>query len=208
MKNTPPNIIPHIQKRKEMNYLGFEKSKVSSTVKELNQLFANYHLYYQNLRNFHWNIKGENFFELHAQFEGLYNDARLKIDEIAERILTLRHRPLSTLSAYMDTARIDENHGKIADREMVKTLLGNHKILIENFRAIIKAADEGTIDMIGGFLENIEKSSWMLDAWYADRNEFRRSDNVVCRSNDDCHQCFGILNGFRLCIFQIRHRSG
>ncbi|MEM1122797.1 MAG: ferritin-like domain-containing protein, partial [Bacteroidota bacterium] len=118
----------------------------------------------------------ENFAGFGNQFEGLYNDARLKIDEIAERILTLRHRPISTLSAYLETAQVEENHGKLSDREMVSALLGNHKILIENFRKVIKSADdandEGTIDMIGGFLENIEKSSWMLDAWMADTKAY------------------------------------
>lgn len=176
MKNQKPNIIPHIQKNITMNYLGFDKSKVETTVKNLNQLLANYHIYYQNLRNFHWNIKGENFFELHGKFEELYNDARLKIDQIAERILTLRHRPMSTFSAYLDSAEIQENHGKLKDREMVKSLLENHRILIANFRKTIKSAskagDEGTVDMIGSFLENIEKSSWMLDAWAADNTVF------------------------------------
>lgn len=165
-------IIPHLQKRKEMNYLGLDKDKTTATVKALNQLLANYHFYYQNLRNFHWNIKGQNFFELHNQFEGLYNDARLKIDEIAERILTLRHRPLSTISAYVDNTEIGEYHKPLKDTEMVKALLENHKILIENFRKVLQAADkagdEGTIDMIGGFMENMEKLSWMLDAWAAD----------------------------------------
>lgn len=152
-----------------MNYLGFEKNKVSAIVDNLNLLLANYHIYYQNLRNFHWNIEGENFFALHAQFEALYNDARLKIDEIAERVLTLRHRPLSTISEYLNIAEIKEADKIDEDREMVMVLLGNHKILINNFRNTLSAAaeanDEGTIDMIGGFLENIEKASWMLDAW-------------------------------------------
>lgn len=159
-----------------MNYLGIEKKKIESTVKNLNELLANYHIYYQNLRNFHWNIRGEHFFELHSKFEELYNDARLKIDEIAERILTLRHRPMSTLTAYLESAEIKENHGKLNDREMVNSLLASHKILIENFRKTLKSAakagDEGTVDMIGSFLENIEKSSWMLDAWSADNKVF------------------------------------
>jgi len=177
-RRTPnePVIIPHIQKNRKMNYLGLNKDKTTATVKTLNQLLANYHFYYQNLRNFHWNIKGQNFFEMHAQFEGLYNDARVKIDEIAERILTLRHRPLSTISAYVDNAEIQEYHKPMKDKDMVKALLENHKILIENFRKTLKAADkagdEGTIDMIGGFLESIEKSSWMLDAWMADNTVF------------------------------------
>ena len=176
MKSDKPTIIPHIQKETDMNYLGFEKSKVRETVKGLNHLLANYHLYYQNLRNFHWNVQGENFFELHDKFEELYNDARVKIDEIAERILTLRHKPMSTLSDYLEYAQIEEVKETLSDREMVLTLLQNHKILIKNFRKVLKLAsdsgDEGTVDMVGSFLENLEKSSWMLDTWSSNHKVF------------------------------------
>lgn len=152
-----------------MNYLGFEKEKLTNIVRELNLLLADYSVYYQNLRNFHWNIKGENFFDLHEKFEVLYDDARLKIDEIAERILTLRHRPLSNMSDYLSQANVQEVKTNYEDREMVANILENHKILIEDIRRIIALADdandEGTIDMIGGFLKNLEKKSWMFDAW-------------------------------------------
>jgi starvation-inducible DNA-binding protein len=154
-----------------MNYLGLNQEQVANTGKALNQLLANYQLYYQNLRNFHWNISGENFFDLHEKFEELYEDARLEIDEIAERLLTLRLRPLSTISAYLESAKIEEA-GKVLDsHKMVETILENHQILIADMRTIIsrasKVEDEGTIDMIGGFLSKMEKKSWMLDAWHA-----------------------------------------
>lgn len=146
-----------------------DKSKVEATVNELNTLLANYHLYYQNLRNFHWNIQGENFLDLHEKFEQLYDDARVKIDEIAERILTLRMRPLSQFSDYLDRAEVGEAGRIENDAEMVRIILDNHRIIIENMRRTIDAADEvsdeGTIDMVGGFLSNLEKVSWMLDAW-------------------------------------------
>lgn len=152
-----------------MNYLGFDKDQLTKTVKELNILLADYHVYYQNLRNFHWNISGENFFDLHKKFEKLYNDARLKIDEIAERILTLRHRPLGNMSNYLAQSSVEEVKHLAEDREMVMTVLENHKILIEDMRQVLASADkigdEGTIDMISSFLENLEKKSWMLDAW-------------------------------------------
>lgn len=154
-----------------MNYLGFEKDKLESVVDQLNALLANYHVYYQNLRNFHWNTEGENFFDLHEKFEDLYNDAQVKIDEIAERILTLRHRPLSRFSDYLAKADIEEAPILKDDYEMVETVLTNHKIIIANMRSLLEAADEckdsGTDDMIGGFLEQLEKASWMLDAWAA-----------------------------------------
>ena len=156
-----------------MNYLGFDKTKVTPVVNELNTLLSNYHVYYQNLRNFHWNIKGENFFDLHNQFEELYNDARMRIDEIAERILTLRHRPLSRITDYLTIATIPEATLIEDDRDMVLEILENHKTLIANLRAVInyasEAKDEGTIDMVGSFLESLEKRSWMLDAWASRR---------------------------------------
>ena len=158
-----------------MNYLGMNRNDVSKTVSQLNLLLANYHVYYQNLRNFHWNVNGENFFDLHDKFEALYDDARAKIDEIAERVLTLRLRPLSKMSDYLNTASISEADGFSDDYEMVDAILGNHQILIENMRSVIRAAeevnDEGTIDMIGGFLSNLEKKSWMLDAWRVRKEE-------------------------------------
>jgi starvation-inducible DNA-binding protein len=152
-----------------MNYLGIDKQNAMNVVDRLNDLLSNYHVYYQNLRNFHWNIQGENFFDLHEKFEELYDDARTKIDEIAERILTLRLRPLSKMSDYLDRSDIKEAGEFQSDYEMVEEILKNHRIIIENMRAVIDAADdiddEGTIDMIGGFLAELEKTSWMLDAW-------------------------------------------
>jgi starvation-inducible DNA-binding protein len=112
---------------------------------------------------------------LHDKFEELYEDARVKIDEIAERILTLRHHPVSNFSEYLDMAEVEEAGRLHQDREMVGRILGDHTTLIQNMRNVIEAADqvndEGTIDMVGGFLENLEKGSWMLDAWMSQQVE-------------------------------------
>lgn len=152
-----------------MNYLGIERNKFSDLSRQLNVLLANYHVYYQNLRNFHWNVEGHNFFDLHEHFEGLYDDARTKIDEIAERILTIRYRPDSRLADYLRKAQINEAGRIEEDAEMVDIILDNHRVLIMNIRKAISLAgeinDEGTIDMLGGFLADLEKCSWMLDAW-------------------------------------------
>src|SRR5690554_89146 len=92
-----------------MSYLNLDKKKTSATAKELNVLLADYHLYYQKLRNFHWNVVGKNFFELHNKFEEMYEDAKIKIDEIAERILTLRYQPTSNFSDYLKMSSIKES---------------------------------------------------------------------------------------------------
>lgn len=152
-----------------MSYLNINDDKLLPTVVELNTLLADYHIYYQNLRNFHWNILGENFFELHEKFEELYTDARVKVDEIAERILTLRYHPMSNLKDYLETASVKEAPSKLTDKQMVKYILDNHALLLKQMSNVIEKAnasgDEGTIDLIGAYIRELEKSSWMLDAF-------------------------------------------
>jgi len=152
-----------------MSFLNLDKEKVNATAKELNLLLADYHLYYQKLRNFHWNITGRDFFILHDKFEEMYNDTQVKIDEIAERILTLRFRPVSNYSEYLEKSSIKESATSLSDIEMVETLLNDHKVLLKQLRTTLKKAsdanDEGTEDLLTGYIADLEKTSWMLDAW-------------------------------------------
>ena len=152
-----------------MNYLKLSKEDTQPVAQELNHLLAEYHLYYQKLRNFHWNVIGKNFFDLHEKFEELYDDAKLKVDEIAERILTLRYTPVSNLSDYLKSSNIEESKSDLTDYEMIEILLKDHGVLLKQMRAVVetadKAGDEGTIDLIGAYIRELEKTSWMLDAW-------------------------------------------
>ena len=152
-----------------MDYLGLDAKQTSETVTQLNILLADYHLYYQKLRNFHWNVSGKNFFDLHEKFEELYEDAKIKVDEIAERILTLRHQPTSNLNEYLKISNLKESPSNLSDSKMIETLLEDHGTLLQQMRAVIKTAnkggDEGSIDLIGAYIRELEKTSWMLDAW-------------------------------------------
>ncbi|TBW26630.1 Dps family protein [Gramella sp. KN1008] len=152
-----------------MNYLGLDSNKTKKTVQELNVLLADYHLYYQKLRNFHWNIIGKNFFDLHEKFEELYEDAKVKVDEIAERILTLRYQPTSNLSEYLEASNLKEAASDISDSKMIELLLKDHGLILKQMRKVVEkanaAGDEGTIDLIGAYIGELEKTSWMLDAW-------------------------------------------
>lgn len=152
-----------------MNYLGLDTKKTKKTVEELNVLLADYHLYYQKLRNFHWNVIGKNFFDLHEKFEELYDDAKLKVDEIAERILTLRYQPTSNLSDYLKDSNLEESPSDISDSKMIELLLKDHGLILKQMRKVVEVADEsndeGTIDLIGAYIRELEKTSWMLDAW-------------------------------------------
>lgn len=152
-----------------MNYLKLSKEETKEVVEELNQLLAEYHLYYQKLRNFHWNIKGKHFFNLHEKFEELYDHAKVAIDEIAERILTLKHSPVSNLSDYLKQSDIEEAESDLSDVDMVEQLVNDHAILIDTMLTVVKIAedkgDEGTIDLVSGYIGDIEKESWMLNSF-------------------------------------------
>ncbi len=155
------------------NSIGLSEQQSDRLVKELNLLLANYQLYYQNLRGFHWNIKGPAFFELHLKFEELYNDAVLKIDEIAERVLTLGGTPMHTFSDYLKHASVREA-ANVSDSEgSVSTVLANLKTLLEMERSILvlaeDAADEGTHSLMSTYISEQEKTVWMLSAYLAKR---------------------------------------
>lgn len=152
-----------------MDYLGLDRNKVDKVASSLNDFLAAYQLHYQKLRNFHWNLKSNHFFVLHEKFEEFYTDANEKIDDIAERILTLRVQPLSQLSDYLKVSRIKEVSEGLDDDAMVAEVLNDYKTLISIGREVLEIADdandEGTIDMIGGYVGDLEKNSWMLASY-------------------------------------------
>ncbi|MBQ0788806.1 MAG: DNA starvation/stationary phase protection protein [Oceanihabitans sp.] len=162
-----------------MSYLNMQDEKLLPVVVELNTLLADYHIYYQKLRNFHWNILGENFFDLHNKFEELYKDAQFKIDEIAERILTLRFHPMGKYSNYLKISSIEEAKSLKSDTYMVSEILKDHKIILAQMSRVIdkaeEASDDGTIDLIGTYIRDLEKASWMLDAWTKKTSETLQS---------------------------------
>lgn len=151
------------------NQIGLNTEKSAKLADELNTLLANYQMFYQNLRGFHWNIKGPAFFELHVKFEELYNDAIMKIDEIAERILTLGATPFHTYSDYMANSSIKEAKNVNDSEGTVNTTLANFKTLLELERKILDlaadAGDEGTNSQMSDYITRQEKTVWMLSAY-------------------------------------------
>ncbi|BAX80726.1 MAG: Dps family protein [Labilibaculum antarcticum] len=138
-------------------------------VEQLQILLANYQVYYQNLRNFHWNVGGKEFFELHAKFEELYVDASDKVDEVAERILTLEGHPLGNFSDYVAISTIQEANSNCAGTDMVQQIIQSHNVLIEKVKEVIVEAnengDEGTLDILPAYVSYFEKLNWMFRAY-------------------------------------------
>lgn len=154
---------------KNINNIGLDDKASQTTALQLNDLLSNYQLFYMNLRGFHWNIKGKKFFELHLKFEELYNDALVKVDEIAERVLTLSATPLHSFKKYLETSDIKPAENVTDGEIAIDSVLEALKTLLEKERAILSIAaevnDEGTVALMSDYIVQQEKLVWMLSAY-------------------------------------------
>jgi starvation-inducible DNA-binding protein len=154
-----------------LNQIGLQVEKANALAEKLNELLANYSVFYLNVRGFHWNIKGDKFFELHLKFEELYNDIQLKIDQIAERILTLGHTPAHSFEAYQRLAIIKSVENQSQAEHCIASILDTFKELLIAQREILLFAqdvrDEGTSDLLTTYLSEQEKLVWMYSAYLA-----------------------------------------
>ncbi|WP_055448354.1 Dps family protein [Lacinutrix mariniflava] len=152
-----------------LNSLGLDTSKTKEIAGDLNNLLANFQTYYQNLRGIHWNIKGKNFFDLHVKFEELYTDANMKVDLLAERILTLGETPLHTFEDYIRKAKVPVGKNVSKDSDAVHLIVSSLAELLTLERQILDkagdASDEGTNSMMSDFITEQEKTIWMMNAW-------------------------------------------
>ncbi len=152
-----------------LNAIGIDNNKAKHLAEKLNELLANYSIFYQNTRGYHWNIKGEKFFELHLKFEELYNDLFLKIDEVAERILTLGYTPKHNYTDYRKTSKIKES-AQISDGiAAVGDILASFQTIIIFERELLTlsadAGDEGTNALMSDYIRFQEKLVWMYSSF-------------------------------------------
>jgi len=154
---------------KQLQVIGLDEKKSAKLGDKLNELLANYQIFYMNVRGFHWNIKGEQFFELHVKFEETYNDLLLKADEIAERILTLGQRPMHAYSTYIKASDIEEVKDVHEGRACVGNILDSYQSVIRLQREIQalanEADDEGTAALMSDYIREQEKTAWMLTSY-------------------------------------------
>lgn len=154
---------------KNLNSIGLDLKKSEKLAKKLNALLANYSIFYQNTRGYHWNIKGEKFFELHLKFEELYNDLLLKIDEIAERILTLGHTPEHRYSKYKAGSGVKESSKVSIGTKAVKDILSSFQSILILQRELLAmsadADDEGTNALMSDYISQQEKLVWMYSSF-------------------------------------------
>lgn len=159
-----------MEKSRNINVnIGLNENVREEISKALNAYLSNLQVLYAKLHNLHWNVEGQNFFKIHEKLEEFYEATSEQIDEVAERILSLGYRPLVKLSEYPENSDLKEIESRAYDgSEALEIVLEDFATLINETRKVIKLAqekgDEGTADMLIGYLKEYEKNSWMLRA--------------------------------------------
>lgn len=153
----------------ELNKIGLDVEKSKELANLLNDLLANYSVFYQNTRGYHWNIMGEKFFELHLKFEELYNDLFTKIDEVAERVLTLGHHPNHKFTDYLAVSEIKESKEVTEGKKAVEQIIDAFQVILRKQRKILSLSgeidDEGTNALMSDYIREQEKMVWMYSAF-------------------------------------------
>ncbi|SFA39778.1 starvation-inducible DNA-binding protein [Parageobacillus thermantarcticus] len=135
----------------------------------VNKQIANWSVLYIKLHNYHWYVKGSQFFTLHEKFEQLYNEAALHIDELAERLLALGGAPVATMKECLEQSSVKEATGQETAEQMVATIVSDFETMIEELKEGMQVADEvgdeTTGDMLLGIHQSLEKHVWMLKSF-------------------------------------------
>ena len=136
-------------------------------IEELNKLLSNLNVFYRKLQNYHWNIKGDDFFTVHQKLEEYYDCVNKQIDEIAEHILVLGGQPLGRMKDYLQLSTIQEaNNEKLTSDTIYKNVSADIAIILKSVKDIKKLAEEktdfGTSSLIDEYISDYSKKLWML----------------------------------------------
>jgi len=148
--------------------IGINKQDRENIAEGLKRLLADSYTLYLQTHNFHWNVTGPQFRELHLMFEEHYTELAIAVDDIAERIRTLGIAAPGTYKSFAQLSSIKEIEGVPAAAEMVVTLTEGHEQVVKTCRDVLKKAqdadDESTASLVGDRMVVHEKTAWMLRA--------------------------------------------
>jgi len=146
--------------------IGISDKDREQIAKQLMRLQADTYTLYLQTHNFHWNVSGELFRELHLMFEEQYNELALAVDKIAERIRTLGFHAPGTYQSFASLSAIDEVEGVPEAKQMISILNRSHETIVNTCRQTLivaqQAHDESSIALISDRMRVHEKTAWML----------------------------------------------
>ena len=150
--------------------IGLNKEKSIIIATKLNKYLADLHVLYSKLHNYHWNVVGIGFFEMHLKLEEFYTATAIEIDTVAERILQLEERPLASMKSYLEVSTLKEAESvKIKPANAAADILNDYEAVLKEIREIVLLAsennDDQTVALLDGAIANYEKQIWMLSAY-------------------------------------------
>jgi starvation-inducible DNA-binding protein len=149
--------------------LGFTTKQSSEMVGPLMHTLTNYQMLYHKFRNFHWNVEGSDFFELHAEFENDYTELAEHIDIVAERIRVFNHKPMLSMQQISEVSEITDIENELSARDMVLSIVDDYNImhnkLLDALDVALSIGDNVTEQMITDLMRYIEKRNWMYSTW-------------------------------------------
>ena len=140
---------------------------MENLVNNLNCLLSDLNVFYRKLQNYHWNVKGKDFFAMHTKLEEYYNQINEQIDEVAEKMLMEDMQPLGTMKDYLENTCMQEAENKrISENEVYPIIIKDYETLLKKVTEIKKQTDEKECYLISAFMDELiasyKKNIWML----------------------------------------------
>jgi starvation-inducible DNA-binding protein len=150
--------------------IGIPDKHLQAVANEMNKVLADEFVLYAKTRNYHWNVEGSNFMEMHKFYESLYEQLDEIMDDVAERIRAIGHHAEARLKDYVRLTHLDEPAYTTVQKEQLQHLLEDHESIIRNLRKLITVfaeehKDLGTSDFVTGLMEKHEKMAWFVRSY-------------------------------------------
>lgn len=158
--------------------LGFMGDESAEIVSELNTVLSSYQIFFHKLQNFHWNVVGGDFFDIHELTQEMYNTALEDIDDLAERVRVFGRTPFYKLTDYQKHSLVKESQFNLNAEEMAKQITFDLQKLIETLIGLHEASsihgDVGGTHMASKLIKKMETNHWKLSAWCQRRDQEKK----------------------------------
>ncbi len=150
--------------------IGIPENHLQAIALELNKVLADEFILYTKTRNYHWNVEGSSFMEMHKFYESQFEQLDEIIDSVAERIRTIGHYAEARLKDYIKLSNLEEQESTNKESEQLINLLRDHETIIQNLRKLITLfadthKDLGTSDFVTGLMTEHEKMAWFIRSY-------------------------------------------
>ena len=150
--------------------IGLTEKNSQAIAEKLNMILADEFLLSLKTRNYHWNVEGSNFMEMHKFYEGLYDELDEIVDEVAERVRSLGHYSEGRMVDFLKLTHLQEEAYSNKQNVQLKSLLNDHETMVRQLRKDIdlmqdKYKDAGNADFLTGLMEKHEKWAWFIRSY-------------------------------------------